>query len=270
MSKQSFADLGVSRAVVRRARRAAASPRPSPSSALVIERRARRAATCSSSRPPDRARRSRSASRSSSASSADGPRPAALVLAPTRELASQIVEEIRDIAHARALRVAAVYGGVGLAKQAARRRAVPHRRRDARAASRTCSQRGAFKLDAIRDARARRGRPHARHGLPPGRRPHRRARARASARRCSSPPRSTAPSGASPRSTRATRSSHEHGAVGIARDGRRRAPLRRGRRRRPRRGARRRAAPRSATSRSCSCAPSAAPTASSSASAAAA
>ncbi|HXM86656.1 MAG TPA: DEAD/DEAH box helicase, partial [Solirubrobacteraceae bacterium] len=49
---------------------------------------------------------------------ADGPRPAALVLAPTRELASQIVEEIRAIAHARALRVTAVYGGVGLTKQA--------------------------------------------------------------------------------------------------------------------------------------------------------
>jgi ATP-dependent RNA helicase RhlE len=49
---------------------------------------------------------------------ADGPRPAALVLAPTRELATQIVEEIRGIAHARALRVTAVYGGVGLVKQA--------------------------------------------------------------------------------------------------------------------------------------------------------
>jgi superfamily II DNA/RNA helicase len=49
---------------------------------------------------------------------AEGPRPAALVLAPTRELASQIVEEIRDIAHSRALRVTAVYGGVGLTKQA--------------------------------------------------------------------------------------------------------------------------------------------------------
>ena len=49
---------------------------------------------------------------------AEGPRPAALVLAPTRELASQIVDEIRDIAHSRALRVTAVYGGVGIAKQA--------------------------------------------------------------------------------------------------------------------------------------------------------
>ncbi len=49
---------------------------------------------------------------------ADAPRPAALVLAPTRELATQIVDDIRAIAHARALRVTAVYGGVGLVKQA--------------------------------------------------------------------------------------------------------------------------------------------------------
>jgi len=48
----------------------------------------------------------------------DGPRPAALVLAPTRELVSQIVEELRPIAHARALKIASVYGGVGLVKQA--------------------------------------------------------------------------------------------------------------------------------------------------------
>src|SRR2546423_12233856 len=48
---------------------------------------------------------------------ADDRRPACLVLAPTRELASQIVEEWRPIAHARALRVAAVYGGVGVEKQ---------------------------------------------------------------------------------------------------------------------------------------------------------
>src|SRR5215217_8728831 len=44
-------------------------------------------------------------------------RAAALVLAPTRELASQIVEEIRDVAAARALSVAAVYGGVGFERQ---------------------------------------------------------------------------------------------------------------------------------------------------------
>src|ERR1039458_3607476 len=45
-------------------------------------------------------------------------RPLALVLAPTRELASQIVDDLRDIAHARALSIAAVYGGAGIVKQA--------------------------------------------------------------------------------------------------------------------------------------------------------
>ena len=48
---------------------------------------------------------------------AEDPRPAALVLAPTRELATQIVDDLREIAHTRALRVTAVYGGVGLVKQ---------------------------------------------------------------------------------------------------------------------------------------------------------
>jgi ATP-dependent RNA helicase RhlE len=45
-------------------------------------------------------------------------RPAGLVLAPTRELAAQIVDDLRDIAHARALSIAAVYGGAGIVKQA--------------------------------------------------------------------------------------------------------------------------------------------------------
>jgi ATP-dependent RNA helicase RhlE len=45
-------------------------------------------------------------------------RPAALVVAPTRELALQIVDEIRPLARTRALSVAAVYGGAGIAKQA--------------------------------------------------------------------------------------------------------------------------------------------------------
>src|SRR3712207_602703 len=48
---------------------------------------------------------------------AEAKRPAALVLAPTRELVSQIVEGRRPLAHARALRIEAVYGGVGLHKQ---------------------------------------------------------------------------------------------------------------------------------------------------------
>jgi ATP-dependent RNA helicase RhlE len=46
-----------------------------------------------------------------------------LVLAPTRELASQIVDELTSVARARGLRIAAVYGGVGFGPQsnAARR-----------------------------------------------------------------------------------------------------------------------------------------------------
>jgi ATP-dependent RNA helicase RhlE len=45
-------------------------------------------------------------------------RPTALILAPTRELAQQILEEIRPLADARGLSATAVYGGVGIHKQA--------------------------------------------------------------------------------------------------------------------------------------------------------
>jgi ATP-dependent RNA helicase RhlE len=45
--------------------------------------------------------------------------PGALILAPTRELASQIVDELEVLARARKLRVAAVYGGVGFGPQIA-------------------------------------------------------------------------------------------------------------------------------------------------------
>jgi ATP-dependent RNA helicase RhlE len=75
-------------------------------------------------------------------------RPAALILAPTRELVSQIAEEMYSVAHARALRVSTVYGGVGLtrqAKEAARSHiivATPGRLEDLLA-------RGAFTLDRI-------------------------------------------------------------------------------------------------------------------------
>ena len=50
--------------------------------------------------------------------STNDPRPAALVLAPTRELAGQIVDDARDVAEAKGLSVAAVYGGVGIERQA--------------------------------------------------------------------------------------------------------------------------------------------------------
>ena len=80
---------------------------------------------------------------------ATDPRPAGLVLAPTRELATQIVDEIRGLAHTRALRVTAVYGGVGLVKQAKAAAAshmlvaTPGRLEDLLA-------RGVFRLDQIR------------------------------------------------------------------------------------------------------------------------
>jgi len=44
-------------------------------------------------------------------------RPGALILAPTRELALQIVDDMSDLAHTRALSVAAVYGGAGIERQ---------------------------------------------------------------------------------------------------------------------------------------------------------
>jgi superfamily II DNA/RNA helicase len=43
--------------------------------------------------------------------------PQALVLAPTRELAGQIVDELETLARARKLRISAVYGGVGFGPQ---------------------------------------------------------------------------------------------------------------------------------------------------------
>jgi superfamily II DNA/RNA helicase len=76
-------------------------------------------------------------------------RAAALVLVPTRELASQVADDLRDLATARALSLAVVYGGAGIERQAklARRAhilvATPGRLED-------LVQRGAIRLDSIR------------------------------------------------------------------------------------------------------------------------
>jgi len=80
---------------------------------------------------------------------ATNPRPSALVLAPTRELACQIVDDIRPLAAARALSVAAVYGGAGIERQSKLARkahilvATPGRLED-------LIQRGTVRLDRVR------------------------------------------------------------------------------------------------------------------------
>ena len=51
-----------------------------------------------------------------------GGSPTALILAPTRELASQVTEDFRAIADVQHLHVAAVYGGVAIGPQAKRSR----------------------------------------------------------------------------------------------------------------------------------------------------
>ncbi|HEX9694684.1 MAG TPA: DEAD/DEAH box helicase, partial [Actinomycetota bacterium] len=45
-------------------------------------------------------------------------RPSALILVPTRELASQVAAELRDVAAARGMKVAVAYGGVSIKEQA--------------------------------------------------------------------------------------------------------------------------------------------------------
>jgi ATP-dependent RNA helicase RhlE len=47
----------------------------------------------------------------------DAPKPSALVLVPTRELAVQVAEELADVGRVRGLRSAAAYGGVSIAAQ---------------------------------------------------------------------------------------------------------------------------------------------------------
>jgi ATP-dependent RNA helicase RhlE len=75
-------------------------------------------------------------------------RPSTLVLVPTRELASQVAGDFFDVAAVKGLRVAAVYGGVGLSDQARRASrahiviATPGRLED-------LAQRGLIRLDGV-------------------------------------------------------------------------------------------------------------------------
>ena len=116
MSSPSFAELGVSRPVV-----AALSARgitaPFPVQRLVLEDLlAGHDVLCKS--PTGSGKTLAFGIPVVERTAADARRPAALILAPTRELAQQIVEELREPAHARALKITSVYGGAGIAKQA--------------------------------------------------------------------------------------------------------------------------------------------------------
>jgi superfamily II DNA/RNA helicase len=147
MNKQSFADLGVS-PVVARSLRARGLERPFPVQASVIpDVLAGRDVLVKS--PTGSGKTLAFGVPLVDRIEAADARAAALVLAPTRELAGQIVEEIRDIASARALSVAAVYGGVGFERQIKLARkahilvATPGRLEDLIA-------RGAVRLDRVR------------------------------------------------------------------------------------------------------------------------
>jgi ATP-dependent RNA helicase RhlE len=115
MSNQSFAELGVSRVVVSSLSKAGITEPFAIQSAVIADAIAGRDVIAKS--PTGSGKTLAFGIPLVERIDANGPRPAALVVAPTRELALQIVEEIRHIAHARALRVTAVYGGAGLTKQ---------------------------------------------------------------------------------------------------------------------------------------------------------
>ena len=147
MSMQSFADLGVSGAVQDALRRRGIT-QPFPVQTLVIaDVLAGRDVLVRS--PTGSGKTLAFAVPMVDRIQATDPRPTALILAPTRELVSQIADEMYTVAHARALRVSAVYGGVGIQKQArdaARSHvlvATPGRLED-------LIERGAFSLDRVR------------------------------------------------------------------------------------------------------------------------
>ena len=115
MSQQSFAELGLSQPVVR-ALADRGMPSPFAIQSLVIEDVLDGVDVLAKS-PTGSGKTIAFAAPIVDVLERDARRPAALVLAPTRELVSQIVEETRPLAEARGLKVASVYGGVGFEKQ---------------------------------------------------------------------------------------------------------------------------------------------------------
>jgi ATP-dependent RNA helicase RhlE len=116
MSRKSFVDLGVSAPVIRAlGRRGIAIPFPIQSLVLhdllagrdILARSQTGSGKTLAFAIPIVEQLTRSS-----------PRPGALVLVPTRELAAQVVSEFTGIAEARNLRVAAAYGGISIREQA--------------------------------------------------------------------------------------------------------------------------------------------------------
>jgi superfamily II DNA/RNA helicase len=147
MSRQSFADLGVSDPVARALARRGVTTPFSVQRSIVPDALAGRDVLVKS--PTGSGKTLAFGLALAERLEATDARAAGLVLVPTRELASQVSEELADLARARALSIATVYGGVGLERQAklARRAhilvATPGRLEDLMA-------RGAVRLDRVR------------------------------------------------------------------------------------------------------------------------
>jgi ATP-dependent RNA helicase RhlE len=147
MSRQSFADLGVSDPVARALARRGVNTPFSVQRSVVPDALAGRDVLVKS--PTGSGKTLAFGLALAERLEATDARAAGLVLVPTRELASQVSEELADLARARALSIATVYGGVGLERQAklARRAhilvATPGRLEDLMA-------RGAVRLDRVR------------------------------------------------------------------------------------------------------------------------
>jgi ATP-dependent RNA helicase RhlE len=146
MSKQSFAELGVSRAVCGAlAHRGITAPFPVQQLVLKDAMAGRDVLVKS---PTGSGKTLAFGIPLAERLDGSGTMPSALVLAPTRELARQILGELSDLLAVKGLRAAAVYGGVGLAVQARRAAnahllvATPGRLEDLLA-------RGAFTLERI-------------------------------------------------------------------------------------------------------------------------
>jgi superfamily II DNA/RNA helicase len=117
MSVQSFAELGVSKDVVR-ALRAGGVTKPFPVQAQVVPDVLEGRDVLVKS-PTGSGKTLAFAVPIVELIEREDRKAAALVLAPTRELALQIVEETKPLARARGLHVAAVYGGTGFGAQIA-------------------------------------------------------------------------------------------------------------------------------------------------------